>query len=128
VDALKLGRGVGIDLIQEWDRGFIKKDKEYVRILGTEDRDMNELRGSHELIDVLHYVLLLWNKGKNDDAMDILKETGFGKSDVFYRVAQAISESLSNGREKKLLEVFLSGKERITAQVRQESVQTRLSE
>lgn len=125
-DALKLARGVGIDITQEWNRGFIKKDKEFVRILGPEDRDVSQLKGSHELIDVLHNVLLLWNKGKNEEAVNILKETGFGKSDVFYRVAQAISESLPNGREKKLLEVFLSGKERITEHVREESVQTRL--
>jgi putative DNA methylase len=125
-DALKLGRGVGLDITQEWNKGFIKKDKEFVRILGPEDRELDELKGSHDLIDVLHYVLLLWDKGKNDEAVDILKETGFGKSDVFYRVAQAISESLPNGREKKLLEVFLSGKERITEHVRKESVQTRL--
>lgn len=127
-DALKLSRGVGIDIAQEWNRGFIKKDKEFVSILGPEQRDPNELKGSHELIDVLHDVLLLWNKGKNDEAVSILKETGLGKSDVFYRVAQAISESLPNGREKKLLEVFLSGKERITEHVRKESVQRRLFE
>jgi hypothetical protein len=125
-DALKLARGVGIDITQEWNRGFIKKDKEFVSILGPEQRDPEELAESHELIDVLHHVVLLWNKGKNDEAVNILKETGFGKSDVFYRVAQAISESLPNGREKKLLEVFLSGKERITEHVRKESVQTRL--
>jgi len=127
-DALKLARGVGIDITQEWNRGFIKKDKEFVSILGPEDRDVSQLKGSHELIDVLHDVLLLWNKGKNNEAVNILKETGFGKSDVFYRVAQAISESLPNGREKKLLEVFLSGKERITEHVRKESVQRRLFE
>jgi adenine-specific DNA methylase len=125
-DALKLARGVGMDLAQEWNRGFIRKDKEFVRILGPEDRDVNEVKASHELIDVLHNVLLLWNKGKNDEAVNLLKETGYGKSDVFYRVAQAIAESLTDGREKKLLEIFLSGKERITANVRQESVQTRL--
>jgi putative DNA methylase len=125
-DALKLARGVGIDITQEWNRGFIKKDKEFVSIIGPEERDVSQLKGSHELIDVLHNVLLLWNRGKNDEAVNILTETGFGKSDVFYRVAQAISESLPNGREKKLLEVFLSGKERITEHVRKESVQTRL--
>jgi putative DNA methylase len=127
-DALKLARGVGIDITQEWNKGFIKKDKQFVSILGPEDRDLEELRGSRELIDVLHNVVLLWNKGKNDEAVEILKETGYGKSDIFYRVAQAISESLPNGREKKLLEVFLSGKERITEQVRKDSVQTRLLE
>lgn len=127
-DALKLARGVGIDITEEWNRGFIRKDKEFVRILGPEDRDVDQLKGSHELIDVLHSVLLLWNKGRNEEAVNILKETGLGKSDVFYRVAQAISESLPNGRERKLLEAFLSSKERITEHVRKESVQRRLFE
>jgi adenine-specific DNA methylase len=127
-DALKLARGVGIDLTQEWNRGFIMKEKEFVRILGPEDRDMSHLKGSHELIDVLHHILLLWNKGKNDEAVNVLKETGFGKSEIFYRVAQAIAESLRNGKEKKLLEGFLSGKGRIVEQVVKESGQRRLFE
>jgi len=50
-------------------------------------------------------------------------------SDVFYRVAQAIAESLSNDdSEKKLLEGFLAGKERIAKEARKETAQTRLFE
>jgi hypothetical protein len=60
--------------------------------------------------------------------INVLKETGFGKSDVFYRVAQAIAQSLRNGKEKKLLEGFLSGKGRIAEQVVKESGQRRLFE
>jgi putative DNA methylase len=59
----------------------------------------------------------------------VLKESGFGKSDVFYRVAQAISESLPiESKEKKLLDGFLAGRQRIAENVRKESGQTRLFE
>jgi hypothetical protein len=125
-DARKLAQSVGIDIANEWNKGFIRKDKEFISVLGPEDRKIEELEGSTELIDVLHRVLLLWKKGCNDDVVNVLKETGFGKSEVFYRIAQAVSESLRNGKEKKLLEGFLSGKGRITEQVMKETGQTRL--
>jgi len=126
-DAHKLAQGVGIDLAHQWNKGFIQKDKEFIRILGPEDRDAKELEGSKELIDVLHNVLLLWKKGKSDEIVKVLKESGFGKSDVFYRVGQAISESLPNGnKEKKLLEGFVQGKQRISESVRKETEQRTL--
>jgi putative DNA methylase len=53
--------------------------------------------------------------------MELLAETGFGKSEAFFRVAQAISESLAktspDSREKKLLDGFLGGKERIKSDI-----------
>ena len=99
-DAKKLAQGVGIILKEQWNKGFIVKNKEFVGLLGPEDRDPKKLHGSSDLIDVLHYALLLWKEGKNDEIMNLLKETGFGKSDVFYRVAQAIAESLPGGSKE----------------------------
>jgi putative DNA methylase len=125
-EARKLAQSVGIDLAQEWNRGFVRKDKDHIEVLGPDDRELKDLESSPELIDVMHHVLLLWKKGKNEEIVNILKETGFGMSDVFYRVAQAISESLPNGKEKKLLEGFLSGRARIIEDVRKETVQARL--
>ncbi len=126
-DADKLAKGVGIDLPHEWNDGFIQKDKQFVRVLGPEDRDAEDFDDSKEMVDVLHHALLLWKKGKSDEILKILKETGFGKSDVFYRVAQAISESLPNeSKEKKLLEGFLQGKQRISEDIAKESEQSRL--
>jgi adenine-specific DNA methylase len=128
-DAKKLGQSVGIDVSYEWNRGFIRKDKEFIEVLGPEDRSLESLAGSTELIDVLHDVLLLWKKGESESITKILRESGFGRSDVFYRVAQAISESLPSGdKEKKLLEGFLAGKERIAKEARKETAQTRLFE
>lgn len=126
-DALKMAQSVGIDLEREWNKGFISKDKEFIDILGPEDRKLEELKNSKELIDVLHSVLLLWKKGKNEDVVNVLKESGFGKSEVFYRVAEAICQPLPNeSKEKKLLEGFLAGKERLVKDVRNDSGQRRL--
>jgi putative DNA methylase len=128
-DARKLASGVGIDLALEWNKGFIRKDKEFIEVLGPEDRRAKDLEEPSDIIDVLHYVLLLWKQGKSDLLIEVLKESGFGKSDVFYRVAQAISESLpTESKEKKLLDGFLAGRQRVAENVRRESGQTMLFE
>lgn len=75
-DADKLAKGIGIDLPREWDKGFIAKDKEFIRVLGPEDRNEDQLGNSKELIDVLHNVLLLWKKGKSEDILKVLSGTG----------------------------------------------------
>ena len=114
-EARKLAQSCSIDLANEWNRhGFIKKEKEFIRVLGPQERDEKELKNASELIDVLHKVLLLWEKSKPDEIIELLQESGFGESEAFYRVAQAISETLPNElKEKKLLDGFLSGKERL---------------
>ncbi len=128
-EARKLAQSIGIDLGHEWNKGFIRKSKEFIEVLGPEDRDIGTLVGSSELIDVLHMVLLFWKKGKTEDVLRVLKESGYGGRDVFYRVGQAISESLPEGSaEKKLLEGFIAGKERFKVGSREETAQTRLFE
>ncbi len=114
-EARKLATSCGIDLALEWNKkGFIKKEKEFIKVLGPQERKIEELINSLELIDVLHYVLLLWEKGRKDDIINVLQQTGYGKSEAFYRVAQAISETLSrDSKEKKLLDGFLVGREQI---------------
>ncbi len=113
-EAKKLGQSSGIDISQQWNKGFIKKNKEFISVLGPQDRKLKELEDSEELIDVLHHILLLWKDGKRDKISQVLLETGFGQNEAFYRVAQAIAETLPDeSKEKKLLEGFLSGKEKI---------------
>ena len=127
-EARKLAQSCSIDLAEEWGRsGFIKKEKEFIRVLGPQDRKPKDLEDSSELMDVLHSVLLLWEKGKRDDMVGLLQESGYGKSEAFYRVAQAISETLSiEDKEKKLLDGFLAGRERLREEVREENLQERL--
>jgi adenine-specific DNA methylase len=129
-EARKLAQSCGIDLVVEWNRsGFISKEKEFIRVLGPQDRKLEELEGSSKLIDVLHRVLLLWEKSKRSEMVSLLQESGFGRSEAFYRVAQAVSESLTlESKEKKLLDGFLAGRERLKEEVKKEHVQRRLFE
>lgn len=118
-EARKLAAGCSIDLSQLWNKGFIKKEKEYIRVLGPQDRQPEELENSTELIDVLHMALILWAKSDRADMLKVLTDTGYGRNDAFYRVAQAVSESLSKeSTEKKWLDGFLTGKERIREEIK----------
>ena len=109
-DARKMAQSVGIDLAREWNRGFIKKESENICVLGPEERKIEDLERSQELIDILHLTLLLWKNKKKDELDKILKEKGLDKSDIFKRVGQAISESLSQeSKEKRWLDGFLTG-------------------
>jgi adenine-specific DNA methylase len=126
-DARKLSQSVGIDITSTWNKGFIQKDNEFIRLLSPDERNGKELDGSKEMIDVLHRVLLLWNHGKGKEIIAVLEKSGLSKSDSFYRVAQAISESLPNdSKEKKWLEGFLAGRSRITRKLTIDTAQRRL--
>ena len=55
-----------------------------------------------------------------DEMLLALSQSGYGDSEAFYRVAQAISETLPiESREKKLLDGFLAGRERVRGEMRQ---------
>ena len=59
--------------------------------------------------------------------VNLLRDSGYGRGEAFYRVAQAVSETLPiENKEKKLLDGFLAGRERLREEVRKEDVQTRL--
>jgi adenine-specific DNA methylase len=139
-EARKLATSCGIDLASEWNKdGFIKKEKEFIRVLGPHERNTpltplnrgelmphlakGDVRGFlNELIDVLHAVLLLWEQSRRDDMIKLLNETGYGESEAFYRVAQAVSETLPNeSKEKKLLDGFLAGRERVREELRKKT-------
>lgn len=129
-EARKLAQSCGLDLAREWGRGgFVRKEKEFVRVLGPQRRDLDALEDSHELIDVLHRVLLLWEKGRRAEIVQALALTGFGQGEAFYRVAQAVSETLPNdSKEKKLLDGFLAGRARVRDDVDKATRQERLFE
>lgn len=122
-EARKLAQSCSIDLAKEWNRpGFIKKEKEFIRVLGPQDRNLSKHKDSSELIDVLHRILLLWEKGKHNEMVSLLKSSGLGESEAFYRVAQAASETLPvENKEKKLLDGFLAGRERLKEKVKEHS-------
>jgi len=127
-EARKLAQSCSIDLAREWNHGgFIRKEKEFIRVVGPQERQLEELKNSTELIDVLHSVLLLWEKGRRGEMVKLLHKSGYGTGEAFYRVAQAVSETLPiESKEKKLLDGFLAGKERLKDEVRKEATQGRL--
>lgn len=128
-EARLLATSANISLEKEWNRpSFIKKEKEFIRVLGPQDRKFEDFRNSSELVDVLHAVLLLWEKGRRNEMITLLEKSGYGKSDAFYRVAQTISETLPNeSKEKKLLDGFLSGKMRLQEEIKNKTRETRIN-
>lgn len=119
-EANKLSHSCHLDLSDEWTKktSYIKKDKEFISILGPQDRNIEDLEGSNELIDVLHLSLKYWEKNRKTELNTLLSVSGFGKSDAFFRVAQAIAETLpQDNKEKKLLEGFLNLREKIISTV-----------
>jgi putative DNA methylase len=129
-EARKLAQSCGVDLAREWNRGgFVKKEREFVRLLGPQRRKLDDLEDARELIDVLHRVLLLWEKGRREEMVQALAASGYGRGEAFYRVAQAVSETLPNdSKEKKLLDGFLVGRERVREEVGKVGQQGRLFE
>jgi len=131
-EARKLAQSCGVDLAREWGRrGFVSKEREFVRLLGPQKRKLDDLEkdDTRELVDVLHRVLLLWEKGRREELVQALAASGYGRSEAFYRVAQAVSETLPNeSKEKKLLDGFLVGRERVREEVGKATRQERLFE
>ena len=123
--ALKLSQSIGINLSDELNKGFIKKENEFVIVLGPTERKLNE-DDSFEMIDILHMSILRWKNNKREEMMTLLKNTGFGNSDVFFKIAQAISDSNPGSNESKLLDGFLAGKSKIMEQMEVNSNQTKL--
>jgi adenine-specific DNA methylase len=118
-DARKLAQSSGIDLSKEWNKGFIRKEKEFIKVLGPHERNLKEMKGSKELIDALHQAVMLWKEGKREDMRKVLQESGWGDRDAFYRVADAISKTMiqKKSKENQLLDGFLSGKKQILSEV-----------
>jgi hypothetical protein len=127
-EANKLAHSCGLDLSLQFSKiGFIKKEKEFVRALGPQGRKLDDLDDPRDMIDVMHKSLLLWEKGQRAEMVKALSDRGFGRSEAFYRVAQAISETLPlESKEKKLLDGFLAGRERVQEEVEKSAEQGRL--
>jgi len=127
-DARKLAQSVGLSLEREWNRGFIKKEKEYIRVLGPQDRKLEEIR-VRDLIDEIHKALLLWRHNKKEELLELLENSRYLSKGVFYQVAQAISETLPiESTEKKLLDGFLSGIDRLIREVEYNKEQKKLTD
>jgi adenine-specific DNA methylase len=116
-DARKLALASGTDVTKLWDgAGFVKKEKEFVRVISPQDRARDEAFIRKEkfttMVDALHKALFYWERGQKSKLAEFLDESGYGRKEAFWQVAQAISEVLPQGdKEKQLLQGFLYGKQ-----------------
>jgi len=154
-DAIKLSRALGVELTELWDKGGlvkkVRKEKEigetnqktlrgeigakkmpkhvFVRVLPPQERakDQAFIKKTKftSMVDVLHYALMLWEKGEREKIKEILHETGYAGNEIFWQTAQAISEILPEGdKEKQLIQGFLYGKEDYMKEYRKEKART----
>ena len=57
----------------------------------------------------------------------VIKKSGYADKEALYKVAQAISETLpNNSSEKKMIEGFLAGRDKIMQDMREDDSQTKL--
>lgn len=113
-EARKLASACGIEITEHWDKGFIKKDKEYISVLSPKDRDKKfiDKEGLTNMVDILHQLLLLWEKNQREKITELLTYTGQLNNNAFWQVAQSISEVLPDGdKEKQMLQGLLYGRD-----------------
>ncbi|HHV78172.1 MAG TPA: DUF1156 domain-containing protein [Firmicutes bacterium] len=113
-EARKLASAVGIELTRYWNNGFIKKEKEFISVLGPKERGTRFLEKAKldNMVDILHACLILWEKNQRQKITEILAATGHLHNNAFWQVAQALSEVLPPGdKEKQMLQGFLYGRE-----------------
>ena len=112
-DARKLAQAIGIELTEEWENGYVKKNKEFISVMDAKDRGKKFLeRGSFDsMIDVIHACLLYWEQDDRKKIFEILESTNYQNNNTFWQVAQAISDVLPEGdKEKQMLQGFIYGK------------------
>jgi len=116
-DARKLSQAVGIEITEQWNTGFIKKEKEYISVQDAKERGRKFLeRGKYKnMVDVIHGALLYWEANNRKATSELLEETGNLNNNTFWQVVQAISDVLPEGeKEKQMLQGFLYGRQSYT--------------
>jgi len=105
-DAQKLARSFGLSLTKQQIKGFVVKNKDIIYLKGPDERSLQSIEKSRQLIDVLHYLCLLWKQGKKEEIKTTLERND---ADQIFIVAQTLSKILPNENpEKMLIEGFLA--------------------
>jgi adenine-specific DNA methylase len=114
-EARKLATGAGVELTENWDAGgLVQKQKDYVVVLSPQERAKDARFARQErfttMVDALHRAVALWERNRTKELAEHLAET-YGGNEVFWQVAQAISEVLPDGdKEKQALQGLLYGR------------------
>jgi hypothetical protein len=112
-EANKLARAVGAELVDLWNRsGFVRKEKEYVRVLGPRERARDSRFLEREryttLVDILHKACILWEANQRQALYEHLA-LNRGDDETLWRVAQSVADVLPEGdKEKQLLQGLLN--------------------
>lgn len=119
-EARKLGNSSGIELTEFWNPGgIIKKEKENVRVLSPEERakdaHFEKQTRFDTMIDALQRACILWERNRMKELAEHLANT-YGGNEMFWQVAQAISEVLAQGdKEKQMLQGLLYSRRSLEA-------------
>ncbi|MFQ3611605.1 MAG: hypothetical protein SNJ72_08940, partial [Fimbriimonadales bacterium] len=123
-EARKLAMGVGLELTELWaPGGLVQKDKEYVLVRSPQERAKDPQFAYKDgkfgsstdssrptMIDALHGAVVLWEQNRQRELQEHLGLT-YGDDELFWQVAQAISEVLPPGdKEKQLLQGLLNAR------------------
>jgi len=110
-DARRIAAAEGIDLEALWgDGGFLRKRGSSVSVLGPDKR--GKVKKVENMVDGLHRACQLWQAGRKDEVTALLAEHGWGSSNAFWQMCQAVAECLLEGsKEKQLLEGLLLGRD-----------------
>jgi hypothetical protein len=93
-----------------WSRknSFVRKSGANVEVRGPQKR--NAVEDVHHRVDALHRACQLWEQGRKAEIVQLLAQTGYGRSGAFWQFGQAVAECLPEGsKEKQLLEGLLIG-------------------
>jgi adenine-specific DNA methylase len=116
-DALKIARSVGADPEILLKMRILKQEKEYVRLLGPNERkhvsglgDTARDGTASTTIDMIHRAVNLWAAMDHAQLEEYLEKSGAKRNETFWRVANALSKLLPlESKEKQLLD-GLSGR------------------
>jgi adenine-specific DNA methylase len=115
-EAIKLTRAFGIDL-DDITRagGMVRRAGKTFELLGPHQRREIRLRTDSPMIDVLHVLAQLWERGSTNEVVELLATTGYGSEPGFWDTAKTLSELLPEGdRERTMLQALATSQERLT--------------
>lgn len=121
-EAFKMAQALGLDTEMMWDRtGTLEKNGQNVNTISIAKRMKISNLGEPEsdgspasIIDTLHRMCGLRDKGENQSLADFLARSGHAKNETLWIVAQAVSEILPDGdKEKQLMQGLLNQRDNL---------------
>jgi putative DNA methylase len=115
-EAFKLTRAFGIDLDDITRPGeMVRRTGKTFELLGPDKRKDISLRPDSPMIDVLHLLAQLWERGSVNEVVELLAASGYGDEPGFWDTAKTLSELLPEGdRERTMLQALATSQERLS--------------